>query len=330
MLSRKVFWVDKVPFLCSQNKLAPFLFLMLYDLKKDGEIVLPISSTCNIFKTSPNSLIKAVKTLRKAGLIKAKKKGINVVCTILKKLDNESFDIRASVEDKVNELLKKSTLKIIHEKSNKINVSCAAEYLDVSKGDLIKYLKENPSVKEELQTKIREVDEVQKKVSYINKDLLKEPTKRWNSEHLLAYFCELYEKQYRVDYGFTAKNIYKSKEMKDMSRVHSFFESAQEAINYMDWFFRTKLKSLKSAATTGIVAYNGLLNEYKTVQVKKPKILDGSFVEWIKKNFPKASESHNFNTIKDLMWLEDAVKNKDVDSSMGFIIKEAKRREILQ
>lgn len=151
----------------------------------------------------------------------------------------------------------------------------------------------------------------------------------WKSPQLLWYFCQLYKKKYGLDFTFTT-SLYKSKEMKDMSRILGTFNNAQEVKEYFDWVFNVKEKDLNGIDSTGIVAHTRMINEFKKTNSPKASGKVGvDFKDWVKKNAKGFLDISDCETVDNLQFAQEAVRTGDADETTKKVIEEAIKRGIL-
>lgn len=165
------------------------------------------------------------------------------------------------------------------------------------------------------------------------------PVDKWQSSHLLRYFCVLYEKynggrKYTI--MFPNGKSFSSKELRDMTMMlRAFNNKAQEAVKYMEWVFETKEKTLEAGIFgTGILRTPGMINEYKK-KASKPLLLrdtdpiDEQFISWIKENVVDIYEQYDLDTMKDLFWLKEVYDGEDRTEEVVLVIEEGIKRGIV-
>lgn len=152
----------------------------------------------------------------------------------------------------------------------------------------------------------------------------------WKSPQILWYFCVSYKKKYGVDFSFTSSNLYRSKEIKDMSRILTAFTgNATEVKSYFDWAFNVKEKQLNGIASTGIIAHVRMINEFKKSKTKASVTIGSlptDFVSWVKQNEPTFLDISDCKTFEDIELAKEAVRTGDASTVTKRVIAEAVKR----
>jgi len=164
------------------------------------------------------------------------------------------------------------------------------------------------------------------------------PIEKWNTVHILRYFCILYEKYNERKYTliFGKKNSFNCREMKELSMVMQAFDGdAAQVVCYIDWIFKEKNKVLKDGIlNTAIIKTTGMINEYKKKASRPVEYLDTEpiskdFVSWVKTNVPGIFKQYDFECMKDLYWIKVSYDRGERTDEINKIIAEGIRRHIV-
>lgn len=90
---------------------------------------------------------------------------------------------------------------------------------------------------------------------------------KWNTNHLIGYFCKIYKNHYNSDYNFKFNSTAPSKsfEVFQMKKLAQNLTSNPSIIKkYIEWAFKEKVKSAKRKITSiAFLSHENLVNEFK-------------------------------------------------------------------
>jgi hypothetical protein len=90
---------------------------------------------------------------------------------------------------------------------------------------------------------------------------------KWNTAHLIGYFCKKYKDQYGVDYTFRFNSTAPSKsyEVYNFLKLANMLSSSPNILkDYIDWFFIEKIIAKKRRITSmAFLTEANIVNEYK-------------------------------------------------------------------
>ena len=136
------------------------------------------------------------------------------------------------------------------------------------------------------------------------KEIATLPINEWKPVHLIAYWCKLYERQYKRSFTFKFKaSPSKSYEIYRLRELATNISSDPLILkHYIDWIFEYKVVQKKKRITSlAILCDANYINEYKEKFLcMSDKPIDRSTA--IPPNFAKIIQDHNqpFTTYGDL------------------------------
>jgi hypothetical protein len=90
---------------------------------------------------------------------------------------------------------------------------------------------------------------------------------KWNTNHLIGYFCKIYKNHYNCDYNFKFNSSAPSKsfEVFQMKKLAQNLTTSPVIIKkYIEWAFKEKVKAAKRRITSiAFLSHENLVSEYK-------------------------------------------------------------------
>jgi len=337
------------PLLARGNKTA-FMLYCYYDTFKDSEGIVVIKTEKLISFLGLNEKVFERANRVLAGLnlieivdkkiycreIEAPKKENKVQTKSAKALCNDA----AEQEKKILKLLSMQFMKKLYAElgPDQFRMKHILVKLDIDKEFFLEKKKDKyflRKLKQIVET-IKKKDEPEDHYGSLLKSIEAVSLGQWKTPHLLGYFVKKYEEVFNIRFAFSSHNVFNSKEMRDVKRLRSYFDSAVEVKEYIDWFYEVKRREpgIRSVGT-GILVYAGMINEYKQkrtasgTKTSRNGILDKSFIDWVNVNAPEVLERFTLQTLEDLSWIIDAAKHNESDQQANKVMQEAQRRGMI-
>ncbi len=156
----------------------------------------------------------------------------------------------------------------------------------------------------------------------------------WNHITLFAYFCDKYHKKTGVRFKMVRSKSgpTSTKETKDFAKLISIFSSdnyesldkeqqiieknsaINKVYNYINWMFDYKHRNNPTVSGTQIFLVPSMINEFERMysayllRQKTNSSID-IFLGWIKNNYPALTNSHQLETVNDILLFSKYVEN---------------------
>lgn len=166
---------------------------------------------------------------------------------------------------------------------------------------------------------------------------------RWENKSdqmvcLLGYFAHRYSQAYQTNYSLslTERGLFRGEEMAILRRVMLNLSSAEQARDYLDWYFQVQIgRRQKRLTKISVLAAPALMNEFKLARKKQAlitrdrKIPEG-MIRWLEKFAPTVMEKVSLADYGDLRTLlaahrDGSLTGSDFDS---FVSELARQRVI--